>query len=105
MREAIAHAIDKQTIVDRVLAGLGKPAEMLSASPNPAWTPEVPRRPEFTFDLDEANQILDDAGYKDTDGDGIREMPGGGQPLKFRYAVRSEGNTGAVRRPSSSRAG
>ena len=33
--------------------------------------------------------MLDDAGYKDTDGDGVREMPDGGQPLKFRYAVRS----------------
>ena len=27
-------------------------------------------------------------------GDGIREMPGGGRPLNFRYAVRSEGAVG-----------
>ena len=54
-----------------------------------------PRRPAFDFDLDKAKQILDDAGYKDTDGDGIREMPGGGEPLKMRYAVRSESVAGS----------
>jgi peptide/nickel transport system substrate-binding protein len=94
VREAISHAIDRKTIVDRVLAGLGKPAEVLSVSPDPAWTPAVPPEDQYTFDLAKAKQILDDAGYKDTDGDGIREMPGGGRPLQFRYAVRSEGNTG-----------
>ena len=42
------------------------------------------------FDLEKAKQILEDAGYKDTDGDGVREMPGGGQPLNFKYMVRSD---------------
>jgi peptide/nickel transport system substrate-binding protein len=93
VREAIAHAIDKRTIVDRVLRGLGEPAEAVSPSANPAWTPEIPEDQRFDFDLEKSKQILDDAGYKDTDGDGIREMPGGGQPLKFRYAVRSESPT------------
>jgi peptide/nickel transport system substrate-binding protein len=93
VREAIAHAIDKQTIVDRVLRGLGTPAEAVSPSANPAWTPEIPEDQRFTFDLDLANQMLDEAGYEDTDGDGVREMPGGGQPLTMRYAVRSESNT------------
>ena len=35
--------------------------------------------------------MLEEAGYKDTNGDGVREMPNGGRPLRFRYAVRSEG--------------
>ena len=94
VRQAISHAIDRQTIVNRVLAGLGKPAETLSVSPDPSWTPVVPPADRYTFDLAKANQILDAAGYKDTNNDGIREMPGGGKPLNFRYAVRSEGNTG-----------
>ena len=90
VREAIAHAIDKKTIVDRVLRGLGEPAEAVSPSANPDWIPDIPEDQRFDFDLEKSKQILEDAGYKDTDGDGIREMPGGGQPLNFRYAVRSE---------------
>jgi peptide/nickel transport system substrate-binding protein len=94
VRQAIAHAIDKQTIVKRVLSGLGTPADTLSVSPNTAWSPKIPDGQQFDFDIAKANQLLDQAGYKDTNGDGIREMPGGGRPLKFRYAVRSEGDAG-----------
>ena len=94
VRKAIGHALDKQTIVNRVLNGLGKPLETLSVSPNPAWTPDIPAADRFDFDLDKAKQILEDAGYKDTDGDGVREMPGGGKPLNFRYAVRTDSEAG-----------
>lgn len=94
VRQAIAHAIDKRTIVNRVLAGLGKPADTLSVSPDPEWSPQIAAEQQFDFNLDKAKQILDDAGYKDTNGDGVREMPGGGRALKFRYAVRSEGDAG-----------
>ncbi|SHH88564.1 peptide/nickel transport system substrate-binding protein [Sporobacter termitidis DSM 10068] len=38
-------------------------------------------------DTDEANKILDNAGYKDTDGDGFREMPDG---TKFTYKVAAQ---------------
>jgi peptide/nickel transport system substrate-binding protein len=94
VRKAISYAIDRRTIVDRVLAGVGKPDEVLGVSPNPAWEPTVPPADRYTFNLAKARSILDAAGYKDTNGDGIREMPGGGKPLVFRYAVRSEGDTG-----------
>jgi peptide/nickel transport system substrate-binding protein len=93
VRQAIAHAIDKQTIVDRVLNGHGKVAQTLSTSPDTSWTPDIPGDKVYDFDLDKARQILEDAGYKDTDGDGVREMPGGGKPLDFTYYVRSDGET------------
>jgi peptide/nickel transport system substrate-binding protein len=93
VRQAIAHAIDKQTIVDRVLAGHGKVAQTLSTSPDTSWTPDIPADQVYDFDLDKARQILENAGYKDTDGDGVREMPGGGKPLNFTYYVRSDGET------------
>jgi peptide/nickel transport system substrate-binding protein len=90
VREAIGHAIDRDTLVNRVLEGLGKPRDTLSVSPDQKWTPEVPSEEAFDFDLEQAKQILEDAGYRDTDGDGIREMPGGGRPLNFKYMVRSD---------------
>jgi peptide/nickel transport system substrate-binding protein len=90
VRQAIAHAIDKQTIVDRVESGHATPADTISPSANPAWMPKIPDDQRFDFDLAKSKALLDQGGYKDTNGDGIREMPGGGEPLKLRYAVRSE---------------
>jgi peptide/nickel transport system substrate-binding protein len=89
VRVAIAHAIDKQTLLDRVYLGIGSVAYTVSPSPDPVWIPEIPEAERFDFDLAKANKILDDAGYADTDGDGVREMPGGGEPLEFTYYVRS----------------
>jgi len=89
VRVAIAHAIDKQTILDQVYLGIGSVAQTVSPSPDPAWIPEIPESEQFAYDPDKANQILDDAGYEDKDADGVREMPGGGKPLKFSYYVRS----------------
>ncbi len=90
VRQAIAHAIDKETIVERVYAGIGTPATTMSPSANPAFIPDLSDDEDFEFDLDRANEILDEAGYMDTNGDGVREMPGGGQELVFRYAIRTE---------------
>ena len=94
VRKEIAHAIDKKVIVDRVLAGHGKPVETMTPSPDPSWLPKLSADQIYDFDLDKARSILEEAGYKDTDGDGVREMPGGGQPLKFTYYARSDGETG-----------
>jgi peptide/nickel transport system substrate-binding protein len=93
VRQAIAHAIDKKTLVARVLNGHGTVAETLSTSPDPKWTPDIPADQLYEFDLDKGKQILEDAGYKDSDGDGVREMPNGGKPLNFTYYVRSDGET------------
>ena len=89
-RQAIAHAIDKQTLVQRALAGIGIPADALSPSANPEWVPTIPASQRYDFNLKQANAILDAAGYKDTDGDGIRNLPHGGKDIVLRYAIRSE---------------
>jgi peptide/nickel transport system substrate-binding protein len=89
VRQAIADAIDKKTIIAKVYRGLGRPLDTISPSASPEWIPTIPESERYTFDLAKANKILDAAGYKDTNGDGIREMPGGGNPLILRYGVRS----------------
>jgi peptide/nickel transport system substrate-binding protein len=87
-RQAIAHAIDKETLVERVLSEIGTPGTTMSPSANPAWIPELSEEDTYEFDLAKANQILDDAGYADSDGDGIREYEG--ENIVLRYAVRTE---------------
>lgn len=51
---------------------------------------------DYAFDLAKANQLLDDAGYLDTNNDGVREMPDGSRDLTFRLAWPSD-STGAPR--------
>ncbi|CAB4560283.1 MAG: ABC transporter substrate-binding protein [Actinomycetes bacterium] len=95
VRHAIHRAIDKQALFDRVILGLGEIGTTLSVSPDPAWQPEIPESEQFTHDPVEAARLLDEAGYLDTDGNGIREMPDGSRELVFRYAERSESDIAA----------
>ena len=46
------------------------------------------------FDINKSNQILDDAGYADTDSNGIRNDPKTGDDLNFRFITRSESEIG-----------
>ncbi len=92
VRHAIHHAIDKSVLLDRVSLGLGEMGTTIRPTPDPVWRPDLGDR-LLGFDPDRARELLDDAGYVDTDGDGVREMPGGGDPLNFRYFERSESDT------------
>jgi len=82
VRLALAHATDKQKIIDVVLLGLGTPGLTLIPDGLGMWYNNTLQDYEYNIPL--ANQILDDAGYKDANGDGIRDMPDGSRPLTFR---------------------
>ncbi|HEX4493617.1 MAG TPA: ABC transporter substrate-binding protein [Acidimicrobiia bacterium] len=88
VRIAIAHAIDKQTLVDKVLNGYGVVGQSMNVALAPRWDLDPVKDP-YKFDIKEANKILDNAGYLDTNHDGVREMPGGGKPINLRYDIRS----------------
>lgn len=69
VREAIAHAIDRQEIADVVHAGFAKPVASIVAPITGDWmNPDL--EPE-AFDIELANQLLDEAGYE-RGSDGIR---------------------------------
>ena len=82
VRLALAHATDKQKIIDVVLLGLGEPGIALIPKGLGEWFNSDIK--DYEFDIAKANQILDDAGYMDVDGDGTRDMPDGSSPLTFR---------------------
>ncbi|WP_419838405.1 ABC transporter substrate-binding protein [Candidatus Poriferisodalis sp.] len=88
-RQAVAHTLDKAAMIDVVQHGLGYPQwSSVSPAAGDFHNPEVPRYP---YDIDRANDLLDDLGWVDTDGDGIRE-DGLGNPISFTL-VTNEGNT------------
>ncbi|HEY4189272.1 MAG TPA: peptide ABC transporter substrate-binding protein [Candidatus Limnocylindrales bacterium] len=72
MRQALAYAIDKNEINTRLLSGQAQVANTF-VSPD-AWF--YVDQPPTTFDQEKAKQILEAAGWVDTDGDGIREKNG-----------------------------
>jgi peptide/nickel transport system substrate-binding protein len=82
VRLALAEATDKKKIIDVSLLGLGTPGLTLIADGLGQWYNDTIK--DYSFDIQDANRILDQAGYKDTDGDGVRQMPDGSHPLKFR---------------------
>jgi peptide/nickel transport system substrate-binding protein len=82
VRLALAHATDKQKLIDVVLLGLGDPG--LTLIPNGLGPFYNDSLEDYAFDVALANSILDDAGYVDTDGDGVRETPDGSLSLTFR---------------------
>ena len=72
-----------------MLKGYGTVGQSMNVALAPRWNLQIPDDKLYKFDIKEANKILDDAGYKDTNNDGVREMPDGSNPLKFRYKIRS----------------
>jgi peptide/nickel transport system substrate-binding protein len=80
-RDALGYAIDQSAAIDRAVSGHGRPG---TTAMQPLLIPfhsepTTPRR----FDPDEATRRLDAAGYRDSDGDGIRE-DGDGKPIRLR---------------------
>ena len=86
-RQAVAHVVDKERIIDEAQNGVGYP-QWASVSPAAGdfHNPNVRR---YEYDLDRANEILDSLGWVDTDGDGVRE-DGDGNAIEFTLAT----NTG-----------
>lgn len=82
VRLAMAHATDKKKIIDVVQLGLASPGITLIPDGLGVWFNDS--LTDYEYDVAKANQLLDEAGYADADGDGVREMPDGTNPLNFR---------------------
>ena len=98
VRRAIRMAIDSDQLNKQVMLGYGVPGDVLVppvSLEGARWEPTGADK--ISWDIPGANQLLEDAGYVDSDGDGVREMPQDsvdpGRPLDFRYFVRSAEQT------------
>ncbi len=67
VRQAIAHAVDREKIIKFVLNGLAVPATTLITPTDPFYAKDVQA---LTLDVAKAKKLLDEAGFKDPDGDG-----------------------------------
>ena len=87
VRQAIAYAIDKSEIIDVVLFGLGSPATGPYVPNTWPYNPDVKKYP---YNPEKARQLLKEAGWEDTDGDGILDKDG--RPFRFTILT-NMGNT------------
>jgi peptide/nickel transport system substrate-binding protein len=89
VRTAVAMAINKEQIVDRVLRGYGSPG-VTPVAPSQAFWYWDPGSETIPWDIAGANALLDESGYEDTDGDGIRNAPTDGHNLDWTFIVPSD---------------
>jgi ABC-type transport system substrate-binding protein len=86
VRRAMTHAFDRQRIIDSVFAGLGT----VTTSPYLPHTPYAdPSIKPMPFDLEAAKKLLSEAGWRDTDGDGVLDKPRapGAKPTPFEFTM------------------
>lgn len=85
LRQAMGYALDTKTAGEKLYNGLYHPATSLIIS----FFGDLhdSEMEGFAYNPEKANKLLDEAGYKDVDGDGIREGKDG-KPFKISLAAR-----------------
>ncbi|MCC8180329.1 MAG: ABC transporter substrate-binding protein [Planctomycetes bacterium] len=100
VRVALSHLVDKERILDEVFMGLGS---IISG-------PFIPRSPYYNhqvkpipFDIEEAGRLLAEAGWEDTDGDGIldKDYDNSGIRKPFTFSLMIPANSPLIRQWSS----
>jgi peptide/nickel transport system substrate-binding protein len=91
-RQALNWGIDRQRVVDLAWAGKAAPGTSIMTpdswvDPDYHWQPTAEQ--QYAYDPAKAKELLDAAGYKDVNGDGVREGKDG-KPIKLRLWARAE---------------
>lgn len=88
VRQAMMYALDRQKLVDEVLGGQGIVIHSPILPTSWAYDPNVPT---YKQDLRKARELLEEAGWFDDDGDGVRER--GDLKLEFTLVTNEDAPT------------
>ncbi|WP_409305146.1 oligopeptide ABC transporter substrate-binding protein [Peribacillus sp. SCS-155] len=89
LRQAFAYAINNKEVGERMYKGLRFPANSVVPPSFPEYHNKDMKG--YEYDPEKAKQLLDEAGYKDTNDDGLREDPNG-KEFKINFASMSGGD-------------
>lgn len=88
VRQAMLHAVDRPYIIETVLNGYGTPADAgISPAMQYYYNSDVPR---YEYDPERAARLFAEAGWEDSDGDGVLDK--NGTPFSFLFEVGIQGN-------------
>jgi len=91
VRKAMNYLVDKQLIKDVLMYGFGEQVIGPFHPTKPFYNKNIKPYP---FDLEKAKALLDEAGWKDTDQDGIRDKVINGKKTPFKVSVKyNQGNS------------
>ena len=83
VRQALSYAVDRYAINDLVYNGLGVPRQYSPAEHSPQYHAELSNA-YIEYDPEQANTLLDEAGYSERDAEGFRTFAdGSGEPISF----------------------
>ncbi|MFP4979165.1 ABC transporter substrate-binding protein [Paenibacillus sp. CN-4] len=82
VRQALIYAIDRQAIVDKLLFGHGTIFNTIIHPDDPSYPQDLN---PYKYDPNKAKELLAEAGWKDTDGDGVLDKDGQKFVLELNY--------------------
>ena len=82
VRMALSHCVDRKTIIDKLLYGLAVPIQSHVYYKSEFLNKDLAAIP---YDLEKAKQLLKEAGWEDTDGDGILNKMINGEKVDFKF--------------------
>lgn len=89
VRWALSHAIDRQSIIDKIVFGMGNTIESHIFQKSKYLNTDLPK---INYDPEKARKLLAEAGWKDTDGDGILDKVINGKKTDFRFTFTNNTN-------------
>lgn len=85
VRQAMSYAFNHKEMLDELCFGLYQPCTGIYHET--AWMSPKPMSKPYTQNLAKAEKLLDEAGWIDHDGDGIRDKEFDGKVIPFRFSV------------------
>lgn len=89
VRTALSYAIDRQTIIDKIVYGMGTPVNTPVFIKSKYYNNDIKGIP---YDQETAKKMLAEAGWKDTDGDGILDKVINGKKTDFKFTFVNNNN-------------
>ncbi len=89
VRWALSYAVDRQNIIDKLLFSAAVPIQSHIFYKSKFLNDKLP---PIDYNMEKAKQLLDEAGWKDSDGDGVRDKIVDGKKMDFKFTFVNNNN-------------